>query len=170
MVVSGFLWEIDFEGCSETRLLDATLTILGGTYCTSTQPLFAAFKPAREPNRCSSQPLPHEAYFLRVLLQYSHAHWVWATRGGLSSTRDGGFEASGFAHGCRIPLQPRILPEPWEDPKHGSTLGLCNLHDRSIRVQNWFQFLGSSQGSGYYSSSALGGAGASKFGAGMQIE
>ena len=35
-------------------------------------------------------------------------------------------------------------PEPWEDPKNGSTLGLHNLHYRPIRVQNWgFWFLDS---------------------------
>ena len=28
-------------------------------------------------------------------------------------------------------------PEAWEHPKNRSTLGLCNLHQRSIRVQNW---------------------------------
>ena len=33
-------------------------------------------------------------------------------------------------------------PEPWEDPKPGSTLGLYTLHHRSIGVQNWgFYFL-----------------------------
>ena len=28
-------------------------------------------------------------------------------------------------------------PEPWEDPKNGSTSGLYNPHHRNIRVQNW---------------------------------
>ena len=39
-------------------------------------------------------------------------------------------------------LRPRALglstQSPKVDPKNGSTLGLCNLHCRSIRVQNWF--------------------------------
>ena len=30
-----------------------------------------------------------------------------------------------------------LFPKPWEDPPHGSTLGLYNLHHRNIRVQNW---------------------------------
>ena len=34
--------------------------------------------------------------------------------------------------------QPRV----WEDPNNGATLGLHNLHHRSVRVQNWeFHFL-----------------------------
>ena len=33
-------------------------------------------------------------------------------------------------------------PEPWEDSKNGSTLGLYNPHHRSIRVKSWgFYFL-----------------------------
>ena len=28
-------------------------------------------------------------------------------------------------------------PDPWADPKCRSTLGFCNLHHRSTRVQNW---------------------------------
>ena len=28
-----------------------------------------------------------------------------------------------------------VLPEFWEDPKHGSTLGFYNLHHRSIGVR-----------------------------------
>ena len=28
-------------------------------------------------------------------------------------------------------------PDPWVDPKSRSTLRFCNLHHRSIRVQNW---------------------------------
>ena len=30
-----------------------------------------------------------------------------------------------------------VIPEPWENPKNGSTLGLDNLHCGAIRVQNW---------------------------------
>ena len=29
-------------------------------------------------------------------------------------------------------------PDSWADPKSRSTLGLCNLHHKSIRVQNWW--------------------------------
>ena len=40
-------------------------------------------------------------------------------------------------------------PEPWEDPKNGSTLGLYKIHHRRIRAQSWgFNFVGSSHGSG----------------------
>ena len=28
-------------------------------------------------------------------------------------------------------------PQPSADPKSGSTSGFCNLHHRSIRIQNW---------------------------------
>ena len=31
----------------------------------------------------------------------------------------------------------RCNPEPWEDPKNGSTFGFHTLHHRSKRVQNW---------------------------------
>ena len=42
----------------------------------------------------------------------------------------------------RCVTQRATHPEPWKDPKNGSTLGLYNLHHRSITVQNWgFHFL-----------------------------
>ena len=35
-----------------------------------------------------------------------------------------------------------VVPDPWADPKHRSTLGFHNLHHESIRVQNsGFYFL-----------------------------
>ena len=47
-----------------------------------------------------------------------------------------------------MPRSPELAPaatpcpEPCENPKNGSTLGLHNLHHRSMRVQNWgFCFL-----------------------------
>ena len=47
----------------------------------------------------------------------------------------GPFQAKGYHIGVLGPSG--IRPEPWEDPKNGSTLRLDNLHHTSMRVQNW---------------------------------
>ena len=30
-----------------------------------------------------------------------------------------------------------VHPDPWADPESRSTVGFCNLHHRSSRIQNW---------------------------------